>query len=343
VIVRVVDRSTARNFMKYLNKARSDYAKTNERIHSGKRFDSISEDVIAGTKVLRVRTDMCKAETQLNNIKSAQDELRTAETALMAINNILTTASAEKITAALSEEKGEVGRIAIADEIRAMLDEMLQYANTKHSSRYVFGGSNSSYTAPFTLSSEGKLLYNGIDVDLIQQDSDGSYYYMNAGVKTKIYLDTDVFFDIGLGIKLKGTEVDPNTGFKISYSGLEILGFGRNSEGLSNNIFNVLSEIEKNIRNYDSEKLNKLQSHFRTLCDAFRSNLTNIGTQTKLLDTMEERLNNSIDSYKERIKNLMGIDDAEEVMNQSMNEYVLKAILQMGAKLLPVTLMDFLW
>ena len=53
-------------------------------------------------------------------------------------------------------------------------------------------------------------------------------------------------------------------------------------------------------------------------------------------------MNNSIDSYKSRINTLMGIDDAEEVMNQSMNEYVLKAVIQMGAKLLPVTLMDFL-
>jgi flagellin-like hook-associated protein FlgL len=340
--MRVVDRSTARNYMKYLNKARSDYASTNEKIASGKRFDKISQDVIAGTKVLRVRTDLCKAETQLGNIKSAQEELRTTELAMTAINNILTSASAEKINAALSEDKGEVGRIAIANEIEAMRNEILQYANTKYSSRYVFGGSNSSYTAPFSINSDGKLLYNGINVDLIQQDIDGSLYYMNAGVKTKISLDTDVYLDIGLGIKLQGTAVDPNTGFKISYSGLELLGFGRNSEGISNNIFNVLTEIENNIRNYDFEKLNNLHSHFRTLCDSFRANLTDIGAKTKHLDTMEERLNNSIDSYMSRINTLMGIDDAEEVMNQSMNEYVLKAVIQMGAKLLPVTLMDFL-
>ena len=201
--MRVVDRSTARNYMKYLNKARSDYASTNEKIASGKRFDKISQDVIAGTKVLRVRTDLCKAETQLGNIKSAQEELRTTELAMTAINNILTSASAEKINAALSEDKGEVGRIAIANEIEAMRNEILQYANTKYSSRYVFGGSNSSYTAPFSINSDGKLLYNGINVDLIQQDIDGSLYYMNAGVKTKISLDTDVYLDIGLGIKLQ--------------------------------------------------------------------------------------------------------------------------------------------
>ena len=340
--MRVVDRSTARNFMKYLNTARSNYAETNKRIASGNRFEKISEDVVAGTKVMRLRTNLCKAETQLDNIKSAQEELRAAETAMTSINDVLTSAYAEKIVAALSEEKGELGRIAIADELKSMLNQILQYANTKHSTRFIFGGSNSSYTAPFSLDSNGKLLYNGIDVDLIQQDSDGSYYYMNAGVKTKINLDTDVFIDVGLGIKLKGSSIDPNTGFKVSFSGLELLGFGKNDDGLSNNLYNVLSEIEYCIRNYDGEKLNKLQTHFRTLCDSYRTNLTNIGAKSNLLDTMEERLKNSIDGYKTHINTLMGINDAEEVMNQSMNEYVLKAVIQIGSKILPITLMDFL-
>jgi flagellin-like hook-associated protein FlgL len=328
--------------MKYLNKARSDYASTNEKISSGKRFDRISQDVIAGTKVLRVRTEMCKAETQYNNVKSAQEELSTTELAMTSINNILTSASSEKINAALSEEKGEAGRTAIANEIEAMRNEILQYVNTKYNSRYVFGGSNSSYTAPFSLNSDGRLLYNGIDVDLIQQDVDGSYFYDNAGVQTKINLDTDVYLDIGLGIKLKGNDIDPNTGFKISYSGLEILGFGTNADGMSNNIFNVLTEIENNIRNYDSIALNEKHAHLRTLCDSFRANLTNIGAKTNLLETMEDRLKNSLDGYKSRVNTLMGINDAEEAMNQSMNEYVLKAVIQMGAKILPVSLMDFL-
>lgn len=328
--------------MKYLNKARSDYANTNEKISSGNRFERISQDVIAGTKVLRVRTEMCKAETHYSNVKSALEELSSTELAMVSINNILTSATSEKINAALSEEKGELGREAIANEIKAMRSEILQYANTKYNSRYVFGGSNSSYTAPFSLNPDGRLLYNGIDVDLIQKNTDGSYFYEDAGVVTKISLDTDVYLDIGLGIKLDGNDIDPNTGFKISYSGLEVLGYGKNAAGMSNNIFNILTEIEDNISNFDSVKLNERHAHLRKLCDSFRANLTNIGAKTNLLETMENRLKNSLDSYKSRVNTLMGINDAEEAMNQSMNEYVLKAVIQMGAKILPVTLMDFL-
>lgn len=328
--------------MKYLNKARGDYASTNKKIASGNRFDKISQDVIAGTKVLRVRTEMCKTETQHSNIKSAQEELSSTELAMIAINNILTSVSSEKITAAMSEDKGQDGRIAIANEIGVMRNEILQFANTKYNSRYVFGGSNSSYSAPFSLDAGGKLLYNGIDVDQIQQDVDGSYFYDKAGVKTKIALDTDVYLDIGLGIKLKGNSVDPNTGFKISYSGLEVLGFGKDANGMSNNIFNVLTQIENNIRDFDSAALNACNTQLDTLCDSFRANLTNIGAKSNLLDTMEERLKSSLDSYKSQVNTLMGINDAEEAMNQSMNEYVLKAVIQMGAKILPVSLMDFL-
>jgi len=340
--MRVVDRSTARNYMKYLNQARSNFAETNEKIASGNRFTKMSEDVVSGTRVLRTRTEMCKVQAHYNNLKSAEEELSTTENAMTSINDLLTSIRSEKITAAMSEEKGEAGRQVIANQIAAMKDEILQYANTKYTSRYVFGGSNSSYNAPFSVDSGGKLLYNGIDVDSIQQDTDGSYYYDKAGVKTKITMDSEVYLDIGLGIKLSGNDVDPNTGFKVSYSGLEILGFGTNGTGMSNNIYNTLTEIEENVRNYDSEALGNLHTQLGSLCDSFRAKLTDIGSKTNLLETMEDRLKSSIDGYKKQIKTFMGVDDAEESMNQTMNQYVLKAVLQMGANILPVSLMDFL-
>lgn len=340
--MRVADRTTARNYLKYLNKAKNDLAKTTDRIASGKRFTSISEDVSAGTKVLRSRMDLYKSQKQLDNVESINDELTTTESTLMTINDIIGEVHSTKIVKAMSENTGEAGRLAIANEISALKDQVLSLANTKYGKKYIFGGTNASYQEPFSLDNDGKLLYNGIDVSAIQKKSDGSYFYTDGGEEKPIPMDSVVYTDIGLGIKMDGNDMNPNTGFKVSYSGLDILGFGVDADGNSNNIYTVLSDLEASLRNYDKDKLGSYDTKLVNLTDSYRASITDIGAKTSFLDIMKTRLENDVDGYKTRIDRLMGTDDAEEATNQTMNDYVLKAVLQMGANILPRSLMDYI-
>ena len=78
------------------------------------------------------------------------------------------------------------------------------------------------------------------------------------------------------------------------------------------------------------------------MTDDFRGNLTDMGSKTQFLETMQGSLENNVDSYKIRIDNLMGTHDEEAIMTLSSDEYVLKAVQQMGARILPLSLMDFL-
>lgn len=343
--MRIADRSTARNYLKYLNQAKADLAETNERIASGKKFEKMSDDVAAGTRAMRTRAEKVKAETQYGNVKAINEELTVAETAMSAINDAIKLVYGERLNAAMSEEKGESGRLAIANEIKAVRQQILQLANTKHSARYVFGGTNAGTEEPFSLNEQGRLLYNGIAVDDIRQRADGTFFYENGGVETEIPMDEDVFIDIGLGIRMNGARVDPDTAFKVSYSGLSILGFGKKGndpQGQPNNILNVLTDIEANIRNFNLTALNSYHTQLGALADKFRANLTDIGAKTSFLEGTETRLKDMIDHSQKKISGLMGVDDAEESIKQGMNEYVLKAVIQMGARLLPVSLMDFL-
>ena len=341
--MRISDRSTARNYLKYLTKAKNDYAATNARIASQTRFKRLSEDVSAGTRVLRTKTDLFKTEKHLDNIQSVNEELATTETAMTAMSEMLNNIHSKTIVAAMSEEKGSEGRAALANEVKVMREELLQLANTKYGQRYVMGGSNASGQPPFSMNAQGKLLYNGIDVNSIYKNADGNFAYKDGnGVEVPVPMEEEVFMDIGLGIRMKASAIDPNSRFKVSYSGLEVMGFGTDAEGRPNNIFNLLTDIEDKIRNYDKEELGKLDTKLVKLTDTFRGQLTDIGAKTNFLDTMEERLSRSVDLYKTKIDNLMGINDAEEATRQTMNDYVLKAVVQMGARILPISLMDFL-
>ena len=340
--MRVSDRSSARNYLKHLNQAKSAFAKTNEQIASGNRFERLSEDVSSGTRVMRTRMDLYKTEKHLNNVQSINEELATTESTMMSIEDILSDVHSTLLVKAMSEEKGDTGREAIANELKSLRQELLQFANAKYGKRYLFGGSNASLSAPFSTGEDGRLQYNGIPVSSIQKDQDGYFYLDGAGERQTIPMDEDVYMDIGLGIRMKESRLDSDTGYLISYSGLDILGFGVNEQGQPNNVYDLLTDIENTLRDYDKEKLSKLDGHLVTVTDAFRANLTDIGAKTKFLDTMQTRLKNNVDSYKTRINQLMGTNDAEAATTQTMNEYVLKAVLQMGARILPVSLMDFL-
>ena len=344
--MRVADRSTTRNYLKYVNTAKGAYTATSEQIFSGNRFSRLSDDVSAGTKVLHTRMDKYKAETHLTNVSAVNDELVQAEDNMSSMNDILSRVHELAIKAG-SEDKGSALE-EIAIEIESLRTELLSLFNDKHGDKYLFGGSNSSLTAPFQKGEDGRLEYNGIPMDDIQKDDDGGYFYMETlpdGTTSKIPIpmDEDVYMDIGLGIKMNESQIEDGTGFLVSFSGLDIVGFGKDPEtGLSNNLYNNLLDLENNIREGNTDKLMKNADHLKTLTEDFGGNITDIGSKTKYLSNMEGRLEKNVDNYSMRISGLMGTDDTEAATTLAMNDYVLKAVQQMGARIIPVTLMDFL-
>ena len=340
--MRVADKTTQRNYLKYLNNARTDYAETNMKIASGNRFTKLSDDVSAGTRMLNSRIELFKSEKQLSNVQAINNELKAVEDSMMSMNDVLNEIIGTKLVKAVTETTGEAGRVTIASEIKSMKEELIQFANMKFATKYPFGGSTAK-VAPFSFSDDGKLLYNGIDVNSVQQRADGSRYYVDAnGIEQDIAMDNPLFIDIGLGVRVDGTSFNSVSGFEASFSGIQVLGFGTTDDGMPNNIINILTEIEDKLVNYDLDELKKLQGHLTDRVDIFRTNVTDIGAKTNFLDTMDTRLTNQIDNYKFRIDELVGINDAEEATNQSMNDYILKAVIQMGSKILPVSLWDYL-
>lgn len=339
--MRVSDRSTARNYLKYMNSARSSYDKTNLQVASGNRFTKLSDDVAAGTRVLHTRMDMYRTEKHLGNVQAIADEMNNAETAIRGMSDLLSRAH-ELMVGAVNDGKGEIGRKAIADELKTMKQELLQLVNTTYGKNYTFGGTNAGSAAPFKVDADGNIHYNGIAVNDIQKDIDGYFYMDENGLRKDIPMDEPVYMDVGLGITKTQTQLDGGSGFLISFNGLDLVGYGKDGDGDPGNIYNLLTELEVNLRDYDKEKVERLSSKLEKQTDIFGGNVTEIGARTKQLETMEERLKGRVGAFKNHIQNLMGMDPAEGAIQQKMDDFVWKSVLQMGSRILPVSLMDFL-
>jgi flagellar hook-associated protein 3 FlgL len=337
--MRISDRQTARDYLKYLDKAKTNYAETNLRIASGNRFTSIADDVSAATKALRIGVEKSKTEEYYGNVKAVNEQLSTTENALTSINGVLSSAHS-KVLAAMNSTSGEAGRAALANEIGSVRDEVLQFANTTYNDAFVLGGTSSG-KAPFSKDSSGNLLYNGSNVDDITYDNVTGKYF-DTVKNIEVPMNGETYVDVGLGITMTGANVQSDTAMKTSYSGLEILGFGKDADGNPNNIYNILSKMKDSIANYDAQKVSTYDGKLTSFTTNFRGYLTDIGAKTSFLDTIEKRVSTQLDTYNSNINRLVGINDAEEATNQSMNDYVLKAVLSMGSKIIPVSLMDFL-
>lgn len=339
--MRIADRSVTRTYLNQLTNAKSNFMSTQAEIFTGNRFSKLSDDTSSGIRVLNRRFDMYKAEVHRDNVQAISDELEVAEESLLALEDIFARAS-ELTLKALNITNSEDADV-IASEVDSLKEQVLLYLNSSYGERYTFGGSNASGEAPFAMNDDGKLTYNGVAVDDVLQDSDG-YYYMNENdERIEVPLNADVFVDVGLGLKLTDAQaVDSSSAIKISFSGLDILGFGKNEDGETNNLFNILDELSTSIRDVDVDRTSDLHTLLKDRTDSFLTHVTDIGSKTKYLDNVLSRLDRNVDMHKIAIDNLMGTDEEEAISRLAMDEFVLQAIMQLGSRTIPTTLMDFL-
>ena len=338
-----------RNYLKNLNTNLGNLSESQEKIFSGKKFNRSSENVADAARALKVRDQLYTDKQYLTNIENVQSRLSSAESNLSSINSILVTAR-DKIQKALTDTSAKERNI-LGQEIDSLKDEILQFANAQFSDKYLFGGSNNA-GAPFTKdSTTGEVLYNGIPVADIQKNADGSYYYYKnaadeaSDTKTTVPENTDVYLDIGLGLNMTGSQVDPRSAFKVSFSGLDIFGCGSDAKtGLPNNILNLLSDTVKTVtaEPMDSDRLSQLSEHLKSKTENVMLSITDIGTKCNFLDKSAERLGNDIFNLTKAQQKLEITDDKAETIQWKMYNYAWMASLQYGSKVLPVSLMDFI-
>ena len=175
----------SRNYRRQINSSLAKQNATLERSESGLRFSKLSDDVAAGSRAMHIQEERYQTNQQLENVKDLLAEQKSIDSNLSSMHSILQTIQ-ERVLTGMSEDWGDTAREVIAKEIGEKREQLLQFANAQFGGHTLFGGTNNS-TPPFTVSDEGKLLFNGIEVEGIWKDtSDGKYYYNKPVVDDKL-------------------------------------------------------------------------------------------------------------------------------------------------------------
>jgi flagellar hook-associated protein 3 FlgL len=321
--MRLTNSMITRDYLKSLNSSLKDMNDMNNRITAKRSFMSFSEDPVTAMKSMKVRQGLTRIDVYTRNLSSAQDILTQYESTISNINSLVTEALAQ-VSQGITGTGGESVRKTVANALRGFQDSILAAANTKYAGDYIFGGDNVG-TAPFSVSEDGKLLYKGQDVD------------------TAAFEPEDRYIDIGIGIsKDSDGKIIPQSALNISVSGAMLLGSGVDSNGITNNLYNLLGIIADKLENNDLDDINLYHTKLDAKSDEIRMQYVNVGEKANYISFFTDRLGSEKFNLQTRQSELESIKIEEAIISFSEMELAYNACLQMGTKILQPSLLDFL-
>ena len=132
--------------------------------------------------------------------------------------------------------------------------------------------------------------------------------------------------------------VSPNVSVPVSISGEEIFG----EAGAADNAFRVFDEILTHLNNNELDLLRADMERIDGLSDRINSVWAEIGARTNRFELVKERIQDQIVSLKDLRSKVGDADMAEAIIELTQRENVLQASLAVGARIMQVSLIDFI-
>ncbi|MGI6413493.1 MAG: flagellar hook-associated protein FlgL [Syntrophomonadaceae bacterium] len=293
-----------------------------QQLSSGKRVNKPSDDPIAVTKLLMVKSTLAFHEQYTRNVENAKSYLDMADTALDNATQIMQRAR-EIAGYGATGTVPQASMEALAEEVNGLVEELIQVANSSFGGRYIFGG---TYTTmpPFTIKEQenGKVSeVQFINSDFVASNPDIAEMLDNT-YRLEIEVETGVTMDISSGKQTFHTDHE-----------------GQPSPGA---IFNTLIQLRIHLENGDKEKTNQKISEMDQLIDNILSERAVVGAKSKRMELAYNRF----ETYKVEIKSLLGkledVDYAEAMIRFKSQETVYQAALAASAKIIQPTLINYL-
>ncbi len=346
--MRITNQMLSRNYLKRMNNNLGNLTNSNEKMASGRAFTKGNENVSDAGKALKVRQMLENNQRFSNTIRDVQGRVSAAEDGIRTVNSLAIIAK-DRMVQGLNGTMAQEDRDKIALELERAQEEIMQIMNTKYSEKYLFSASgNADGSAPFTKDGAGQLLYNGSPVDsLVKDPATGKpSTVQDVGgtlVYTEIPYNTPNFVDIGLNFEMRpdGT-VDPNTGFKETFSGIECFGYGTNANGIPTNAYSLFGKMAESLRAGNTADMDNCLNALPESMNVMLAAVTEIGARGVTLENTSARLDNEFVNLAETQNLLEGVDLAKESMLNKNFERSWLVTLQLGSKVLPQSIFDFL-
>lgn len=293
------------------------------QVYTGMKAQKSSEDPAAAMKAYKIRRDLTRNTQIQDSVKFLSGQFTQTETAVTGIKDLIASAQETII-------QGKNGTLSTSDrEVMAKIfenyqSEIFQLGNSNYAGKYILGGPNTT-TPPFTLDENGNILYNGQDLSSNTIDAENIYTTLGQRIE----------FD-------EGGNLDTASAVSMSTPGCNVMGYGVDENGNSNNVYILFGEIAEALRNGDTQKLEQQTAKLDDMLDNALVNIADVGERQKYVEFIETRAIDDEFNLKSKQNDVEGIDQSEAIIDYKVMEMAYNAALSMGSKVLQSSLLDYI-
>jgi flagellin-like hook-associated protein FlgL len=207
--MRITTRMISNQYSSNLNKVTNQLNKSATTAYDFRAFEKPSENPFLAGQTFQVRRQMALNDNYASNIENLTGAASSADSILQNVSQILTKANSSEVLQGINGTSNQSDRDVIADQLLAMRDSIIADMNAQYGNRYLFAGAGGSKDAPFSVDSDGNLLYRGINVDTGENINGASATITFEHIATAKPIQID--FGSGIGSKLNDYKVNITT------------------------------------------------------------------------------------------------------------------------------------
>ncbi len=146
--MRVTNALTTRDTIRSLSTGAARLAEAQERVTTGLRVRTVSDDPTAGTAIMQSSSALRAITQYQSNVRRVGSELDAEDSALDGVTQVLTRAK-ELAIASTGATASVSTREAAAAEVAELIKQVVQLGNTRLGEAYLFGGMSAATEPPF--------------------------------------------------------------------------------------------------------------------------------------------------------------------------------------------------
>lgn len=173
----VIINNTKRNLYRNLN----TMEKIQEQLSTGKKISKPSDDPVGLVNAMRLRTNLGEINQHKSNIDDGKEWLNSTDSSLGKLGDVLQRVRELTVYGSNGTLEGDQ-RKAISAEVKQLIDEVGNIANSTHGERYIFGGTRTT-KAPYN---KGSDLWEG----------NNNAIEFEIGIGTKIPININALDDV---------------------------------------------------------------------------------------------------------------------------------------------------
>ncbi|BBB91692.1 MAG TPA: flagellar hook-associated protein FlgL [Methylomusa anaerophila] len=345
MVTRISNNMVYYNFLSSLNKSLNKQYTLQEQLADGKAIHRPSDDPVKTMRSLRFTVSLTENEEYTKHVSDARSWMETTDGALYDINNVIQ--SARELVIGGIEPNPAIAYETIAEQLDGLINHMVELGNTKLGDRYIFAGQADRMNSkpPFERQNVPAAVATAaglFEADGVTPQTD-QVVYNGDTQKISMVIKPGAVTPAQDSVNLTGQDLfgDPDTH---ALTAVDMDGDGTNDTKICD-VFNMLIQIKQEFQKNPPD-LTWLSGtglgNIDKIHDQVLKAQTTIGSRSVAYEMAENMLTKFNTQINADIGANEDLDLSKGIVDFKTAETVYRTALSVGARIMPVSLADFL-